>query len=58
MAAGEGPFECVVREAEEEASLEMSFVRENAKAVGCVSYVGLNDRGGGGEMGLIAPDVV
>jgi 8-oxo-dGTP pyrophosphatase MutT (NUDIX family) len=58
VAAGEGPFDCVVREAEEEASLSMSFVAKNAKAVGCMSYIGLNDVRGGGETGLIAPDIM
>lgn len=58
VAAGEGPFECVVREAEEEASLSMDFVRKNAKAVGCTSYIGLNDVRGGGETGLIGPDIM
>lgn len=58
VAAGEGPFDCVVREADEEASLTEDFVRKNAKAVGCISYIGLNDPKGGGETGLIAPDIM
>jgi hypothetical protein len=31
-------FESLVKESMEEASLAVDFVRENAKAVGCVSY--------------------
>lgn len=58
VAAGEGPYECIVREADEEASLSEEFVRKNAKAVGCISYMGLNDPKGGGETGLITPDVM
>lgn len=58
IAGGESPFECIVREAEEEASLDEHFVRKNAKAVGCMSYVGLNDARGGGELGLISPDII
>lgn len=54
----EDPFECIVREADEEASLPEEFVRKNAVACGCLSYVGLNDARGGGEMGLIAPDII
>jgi hypothetical protein len=54
----EDPFECIVREADEEASLSEEFVRKNAVACGCLSYVGLNDARGGGEMGLIAPDII
>jgi len=58
VAFGEGPFECVVREADEEASLREDLVREQMVHCGCVSYVGLNDRGGGGEAGLIAADIM
>jgi 8-oxo-dGTP pyrophosphatase MutT (NUDIX family) len=61
VAAGEGPFECIVREAEEEASLPEQLVREHAKATGCISYIGIKDvKNGGdsGETGLIAADCV
>lgn len=61
VAAGEGPFECIVREAEEEASLPEELVRKKAKAVGCITYVGIKDvKNGGdsGEVGLFAPDCV
>jgi 8-oxo-dGTP pyrophosphatase MutT (NUDIX family) len=58
VAFGEGPFECVVREADEEASLPEDLVRKQVVHCGCISYVGLNDRGGGGEAGLIAPDIM
>ncbi|KAE8444688.1 hypothetical protein EG329_014345 [Mollisiaceae sp. DMI_Dod_QoI] len=54
----EDPFECIVREADEEASLSEDLVRKNAMACGCISYVGLNDTRGGGEVGLISPDVI
>ena len=61
VAAGEGPFECIVREAEEEASLSEDLVRKCAKAAGCISYVGVKDvKNGGdsGETGLISADCV
>jgi 8-oxo-dGTP pyrophosphatase MutT (NUDIX family) len=58
VAAGEGPFECIVREANEEASLPEELVRNDALHCGCLSYVGLNDCKGGGEIGLIAPDII
>lgn len=58
VAAGEGPFECIVREAEEEASIPEDLVRKDAIPCGCVSYIGLNDVKGGGETGLISPDLV
>lgn len=58
VTAGEGPFECIVREASEEASLPEEFVRNNAHSCGVLSYVGLNDARGGGERGLVSPDVI
>lgn len=58
VAAGEGPFECIMREAEEEASLSEEQVRKDTVATGCLSYVGLNDSRGGGEKGLICPTII
>lgn len=58
VAFGEGPFECIVREADEEASLPEDLIRKQAVHCGCISYVGLNDPKGGGETGLIAPDIM
>jgi 8-oxo-dGTP pyrophosphatase MutT (NUDIX family) len=58
VAAGEGPFECIVREADEEASLSEELVRKQAVHCGCLSYIGLNDAKGGGEIGLIGPDII
>ena len=58
VTVGEGPFECVIREAAEEASLPEEFVRKNAYSCGVLSYVGTNDARGGGEKGLVSPDVI
>jgi 8-oxo-dGTP pyrophosphatase MutT (NUDIX family) len=58
VTAGEGPFECIVREAAEEASLDEELVRENTKAVGCISYVSHKDAPGGSEKGLISPELI
>jgi 8-oxo-dGTP pyrophosphatase MutT (NUDIX family) len=58
VAADEGPFECIVREAEEEASLSEELVRRDTVACGCLSYIGLNDARGGGETGLICPTII
>ncbi|KAI6711651.1 hypothetical protein JHW43_005796 [Diplocarpon mali] len=58
VAAGEGPFECIVREADEEASLAEDLVREQTKACGCISYVGLTDPRGNGEQGLLSSDLI
>src|SRR5438045_3428809 len=38
VAAGETPFDCVVREAYEEASLPKALVRQHARACGAISY--------------------
>lgn len=58
VTAGEGPFECIVREAAEEASLDEGLVRETTKAVGCISYVSHKDAPGGSEKGLISPELI
>lgn len=56
ITAGEAPFESVVREAMEEASLPESLVRKRAKAVGCVTYFHIRDSRAGGETGLLQPE--
>jgi len=56
LVTGEDPLECVIREADEEASLPQSFVRSSAKAVGTITYVYITDRRAGGESGLIYPE--
>jgi 8-oxo-dGTP pyrophosphatase MutT (NUDIX family) len=58
VTAGESPFECIVREAEEEASIPEDLVRREARPTGLLSYIRLNDERGGGELGLIAPDIL
>jgi 8-oxo-dGTP pyrophosphatase MutT (NUDIX family) len=58
MSTGETPFECLVREAEEEASLPEDLVRARAKACGTVNYVCMTDERGGGELGLMCPEVM
>lgn len=58
VAFGEGPFECIVREGNEEASLPEDLIRNKVVHCGCISYVGLNDPKSGGETGLIAPDIM
>ncbi|KAI1490807.1 NUDIX hydrolase domain-like protein [Biscogniauxia mediterranea] len=56
--ASESPFECVVHEADEEASLPASLVRRDARACGAVTYVCASGAGSGGEHGLVVPDVL
>ncbi|KAL4979546.1 NUDIX hydrolase domain-like protein [Aspergillus desertorum] len=57
MSTGEKPFECLVREAMEEASLPEDVVRANATAAGCVSYTYMRDSRAGGETDLVQPEV-
>jgi 8-oxo-dGTP pyrophosphatase MutT (NUDIX family) len=56
VATGEDPFECLVREADEEASLPEEFVRKNAKACGAITYIYIRGSRAGGESGLIQPE--
>ena len=57
MCTGEKPFECIVREAMEEASLPESVVRASILARGCVTYTHVRDARAGGEVGLLQPEV-
>lgn len=56
LAAGEKPFDCLVREAAEEASFSEQLVRSNAMSVGNVSYFHIRDSKAGGEVGLLQPE--
>ncbi|EOO03857.1 putative nudix hydrolase 20 protein [Phaeoacremonium minimum UCRPA7] len=53
----EDPFECMIREADEEASLPEGIVRKYAKEVGLAHYVYITDSRSGGEDGYIYPEV-
>ncbi|KAL0943580.1 thiamine pyrophosphokinase-related protein [Colletotrichum truncatum] len=44
--AEDSPFDCIVAEATEEASLPADFVKDNARAVGAVTYVSMNEQKG------------
>ncbi|KAH8879454.1 hypothetical protein GQ53DRAFT_672043 [Thozetella sp. PMI_491] len=56
MMTGEEPFECIIREADEEASLPEAVVRGGAQLTGTIAYVYLTDeRSGMGN--LIYPEV-
>ena len=56
IAAGEDPFESLVREAAEEASLPAALVRRQARPVGTISYFHVRDARAGGETGLLQPE--
>lgn len=56
IAVGEDPFEALVRECDEEASLPQDIVRQSAKAAGTVSYFHIRDERAGGETRLLQPE--
>ncbi|KAF2248810.1 thiamine pyrophosphokinase-related protein-like protein [Trematosphaeria pertusa] len=56
IASGEGPFESLVRECSEEASLSEVIVRSKAKACGTVTYFYIRDEKAGGETRLLQPE--
>ncbi|KAF1810145.1 putative thiamine pyrophosphokinase [Eremomyces bilateralis CBS 781.70] len=55
---GETPFECIVREADEEAALPNELVRQNIVAAGTVTWFNISDEKAGGELGLMNPGVL
>jgi 8-oxo-dGTP pyrophosphatase MutT (NUDIX family) len=57
IASGESPFESLVRECGEEASLDEELVRTRAKACGTVTYWYIRDERAGGETNLMQPEV-
>ncbi|KAI1615061.1 thiamine pyrophosphokinase [Exophiala viscosa] len=55
LSTGEKPFECLVRECEEEASLPADVV-QSAQACGTLTYFHVRDARAGGETGLCQPE--
>ncbi|KAF2103210.1 thiamine pyrophosphokinase [Rhizodiscina lignyota] len=55
-ATGEGFFESLVRECDEEASLPEELVRSKAKQCGTVTYFYIRNATAGGETGLFQPE--
>ena len=56
LAINEEPFNCLVREAAEEASLPEDLIRSKAKSCGTVSYYYVRSELAGGETGLLQPE--
>lgn len=56
LPTGQTPFECVVREAEEEASIPPEVTIKGVVAVGTVSYMDITDEKSEGEGNLLCPD--
>ncbi|KAK4647429.1 uncharacterized protein QC761_101430 [Podospora bellae-mahoneyi] len=58
VAQEETPFECIVREAGEEAALDEEVVRRDVVAAGTVTWFNVSDEKAGGEVGLMNPGVL
>lgn len=56
LMTGEDEFECMVREADEEASLPEEVVRTRAERVGTVTYLFITDDKNCGEAGFVYPE--
>ncbi|UKZ90134.1 uncharacterized protein TrAFT101_005163 [Trichoderma asperellum] len=56
LTTGEDPFECIIREADEEASLPDALVRNTAKWVGNATYIYITEAKHIGEDGYIYPE--
>ncbi|KAH7068919.1 NUDIX hydrolase domain-like protein [Paraphoma chrysanthemicola] len=56
IASGESPFESLVRECAEEASLAEDLVRSKVRAAGTVTYWYIRDERAGGETNLMQPE--
>ena len=54
--SGEPAFECLVREAEEEASLPADLMRRRTRSVGTITYFHVRDKKAGGEAGFLQPE--
>lgn len=59
LPAGETPFECLIREAHEEAGLDSQLIKSHAMSVGTISYVTSSESKttSGGESGLIRAEI-
>lgn len=58
VAAGESPYENIIREGAEEASLPASLLHENLKSVGVLTYMAITSSTSPAEAGLVCPDVI
>lgn len=56
ISQGETAMECLIREAEEEASFPKDLIQNHAKPCGTVSYFFVRDEKAGGEIGLLQPE--
>ena len=58
VSTGHSPFENLLREAVEEASIPIEYVHQHAKVCGTVTYFDIRDEQAGGETGLLQPECI
>ncbi|TGO62456.1 hypothetical protein BOTNAR_0113g00190 [Botryotinia narcissicola] len=56
--ADESPFETIVHEADEEASLSSELIRAHVKSTGVITYMKSSGAGSGGIRGLVTADMI
>lgn len=56
--AGESPFETIIHEADEEASLPADLLRREVVSSGTLTYISTSGENDIGETGLVVPDIV
>lgn len=56
--AEESPFECIVHESAEEASIPVDYVRANAKACGAITYIAKGSAADAGNCSIMIPVVL
>ncbi|KAH8901342.1 hypothetical protein GQ53DRAFT_835180 [Thozetella sp. PMI_491] len=56
--AEESPFECILHEADEEASLDEDLVRTRVKSCGVITSVSKTGQGRGANLGLMVPECI
>ncbi|ESZ95888.1 hypothetical protein SBOR_3701 [Sclerotinia borealis F-4128] len=56
--ADESPFETIMHEADEEASLDSALIRADVRATGVITYMKSTGKGSGGNQGLVTADMI
>jgi len=56
--ADESPFETIIHEAEEEASMPADLLRRNVRSCGVLTYMSTSGQNESGESGLVKPDAI
>ena len=56
--ADESPFETIIHEAEEEASLPAEMLRRDVRSTGVLTYMSTSGKNENGESGLVKPDTI